>query len=111
MRASAPAGFSENGAGGGRTPGADHVRQIPSSCGKNVKIRLQALIFDSWFDSYQGVVVLIRIVEGGLKVKDRIKFKHTGEEYEVLKMAVNTPFFTEIKGAGAGRSGHGDLRN
>ena len=77
------------------------VRQIPSPLGKPEN-SLQALIFDSWFDSYQGVVVLIRIVQGTIRVKDRVKFKHAQEEYDVLKMAVNAPFFTDIKSAGAG---------
>ena len=77
------------------------VRQIPPPAGDSNN-SLQALIFDSWFDPYQGVVVLIRVVEGQLKVRDQVRFKHVDECYEVLKMAVNAPFFTEIQQAGAG---------
>ena len=77
------------------------VRQIPPPAGDSNN-SLQALIFDSWFDPYQGVVVLIRVVEGQLKVRDQVRFKYVDECYEVLKMAVNAPFFTEIKQAGAG---------
>ena len=77
------------------------IQNIPAPSGQ-AKNPLQALIFDSWFDSYQGVIILIRIEEGGLKVGDEILLKHTGEKYEVLKMAINAPFFTEIKEAGVG---------
>ncbi len=52
---------------------------------------LRALIFDSWFDSYQGVVVLLRLVDGALKVKDRIKFMATDRDYEVLKVGRFAP--------------------
>ena len=77
------------------------IQKIPAPSGKSQN-PLQALIFDSWFDSYQGVVVLIRITEGSLKIKDQILFKHVGERYEVLKMAINAPFFTEVQSASAG---------
>jgi len=66
---------------------------------------LQALIFDSWFDSYQGVVVLVRMVEGRLRKRDKIFFKHSREEYEILKVGINTPFFTEVEGLDAGEVG------
>ena len=49
---------------------------------------LRALIFDSWFDAYQGVVTLCRIVDGALKTGDMIKFMATDKEYEVLKLGV-----------------------
>jgi GTP-binding protein LepA len=66
---------------------------------------LQALIFDSWFDPYQGVVVLVRIMEGTLKKKDKVFLKYSDQEYEVLKMGVNEPFFTEVKQLEAGEVG------
>ena len=56
------------------------------------QLPLRALIFDSWFDSYQGVVILCRIVDGTVKKGDRIKFMATDRDYEVLKMGVFTPF-------------------
>ena len=77
------------------------IQKIPAPKG-SPENPFQALIFDSWFDPYQGVIVLIRIMEGTLKVKEEIKLKYTGECYEVLKMAVNAPFFTEVKKANAG---------
>lgn len=66
---------------------------------------LQALIFDSWFDPYQGVVVLIRVMNGTIKKKDKIFLKHSQGEYEVLKMGVNAPFFTEVNQMQAGEVG------
>lgn len=80
------------------------VARIPHPTGKPDK-PLQAMIFDSWFDPYQGVVVLVRVLEGTLKVKDMIHLKHSEETYEVLKLGVNCPFFTEVKVLEAGEVG------
>jgi GTP-binding protein LepA len=80
------------------------VEVIPSPQGAREN-PLQALIFDSWFDPYRGVVILIRIFEGQLKVKDEVYFKHSNKKYEVLKIAKNTPFYTEINTMGAGEVG------
>ena len=51
----------------------------------------RALIFDSIFDSYRGVVVLVKVIDGTIKVKDTIKFLATNEEYEVVELGKNTP--------------------
>lgn len=80
------------------------VKKIPPPKGL-VTSPLQALIFDSWFDSYRGVVVLARIMEGTLKVKDKIHFKFRGTDYEVLKLAVNQPFYLEVPQLAAGEVG------
>lgn len=80
------------------------VAKIPHPTGKPGN-PLQAMIFDSWFDPYQGVVVLVRVLEGTLKVKDMIHLKHSEETYEVLKLGVNSPFFTEVKVLEAGEVG------
>ena len=53
---------------------------------------LRALIFDSWFDSYLGIVLMIRIVDGEVHVGDKIRFIATGREYEVFQLGVFTPF-------------------
>lgn len=66
---------------------------------------LRALIFDSWFDSYQGVVVLCRVVDGTVKKGDRIKFLATDKEYEVLKLGVFSPFATNLEALDAGEVG------
>lgn len=80
------------------------VKKIPPPKGVARNL-LQALIFDSWFDPYRGVVVLARIMEGTLKVKDKINFKFSGMDYEVLKLAVNQPFYLEVPELGAGEVG------
>ncbi|MBO5376675.1 MAG: elongation factor 4 [Bacilli bacterium] len=52
---------------------------------------LQALIFDSIFDSYRGVIMSVRVVNGTIKVGDTIKMMETGATYEVIELMVNTP--------------------
>lgn len=52
---------------------------------------LRALVFDSWFDSYQGVVVLCRVMDGAVRKGDRIKFMSTDAQFEVLKLGFFTP--------------------
>ncbi|MBT6143676.1 elongation factor 4, partial [bacterium] len=80
------------------------VEKIPSPGGSSEQ-PLQALIFDSWFDPYKGVVVLIRIMQGRLRKGERIYLKHSNEEYEVIKLGVNSPFFTEVKELDCGEVG------
>ncbi len=80
------------------------VKKIPPPKGKP-DAPLQALIFDSWFDPYRGVVVLARIMEGTLKVKDKIHFKFSGMDHEILKLGINTPFYKEVNELGAGEVG------
>jgi GTP-binding protein LepA len=53
---------------------------------------LRALIFDSWFDSYQGVVVLVRMMDGAVKLGEKIRFMATERDYEVLKIGKYEPF-------------------
>ena len=66
---------------------------------------LQALIFDAWFDAYQGVVVQFRVVHGKLTVGDRLKMMHSGTEYEVLKLGVLSPHPTPVKELSVGEVG------
>lgn len=65
----------------------------------------RALIFDSWFDAYQGVVVLVRAVDGAIKKGDRIKFMATGKDYEVLRLGKYTPFPDTVNELAAGEVG------
>lgn len=51
----------------------------------------RALIFDSVYDAYRGVIVSVKVEEGSIKKKDTIKFLATNEEYEVVELGVNTP--------------------
>ncbi len=71
------------------------VKKIPAPLGKKEN-DFQALIFDSWFDAYKGVIILVRVVEGSIKLKEKIYFKHTQEEYEILAMGVNNPYYTDV---------------
>ena len=66
------------------------IERVPAPTG-NVNDQLRALIFDSYYDSYRGVVALIRIVEGKLKVGDKIKMMATGATYDVVEIGVHTP--------------------
>ena len=61
----------------------------------NPEAPLRALIFDSWFDAYLGIVIMIRIVDGSVRVGDRVIFMATGKEYEVTQLGVFTPFRRE----------------
>ncbi|MBC7464944.1 MAG: elongation factor 4 [Bdellovibrio sp.] len=65
----------------------------------------RALIFDSWFDAYQGVVILVRVVDGIIKKGDRIHFMATERDYEVLRMGKYTPFPLPVEQLDAGEVG------
>src|SRR5437870_8533945 len=66
---------------------------------------LRALLFDSWYDSYRGVMCLVRIVDGEIRLKDRIKFLSTGREYEVTEMGIYTPKPKSVDSLGVGEVG------
>ncbi len=66
------------------------VARVPPPVGDR-DAPLQALIIDSWFDSYLGVVSLIRVKNGGVKVGDKIKVMSTGQTYEVDGLGIFTP--------------------
>ncbi|MFO8241447.1 MAG: GTP-binding protein [Dissulfuribacterales bacterium] len=63
------------------------IKRIPSPAG-NSSHPLKALIFDSWFDSYRGTVVLIRMVEGALMPGMRIRMMSTNQTYEVDRIGI-----------------------
>ena len=66
---------------------------------------LEALIFDAWFDEYQGVVFLIRVMHGTVRKGDRIRMMHTQSDHEVLKLGVFTPHGREVKELSVGEVG------
>lgn len=66
------------------------VEKIPCPNGDK-DAPLQALVFDSFYDPYRGVIALVRIREGELKVGDKIRFIETGAEYEVLEAGIRNP--------------------
>ena len=66
------------------------VQRIPMPKGEE-DAPLKAMIFDSWYDSYQGVVVLFRVIDGTVKAGDKIKFMSTNQQYLIDKLGVFTP--------------------
>ena len=66
------------------------VQHVPAPSG-NPDAPLQALVFDSVYDAYRGVIAMVRIKEGSLRVGDTIRFMATGAEYEVLECGIRNP--------------------
>lgn len=67
---------------------------------------LQALIFDSYFDSYKGAICYFRVVSGQVRKGDIIRMMSTGKEYEVIELGVFTPYMTEVEVLKAGEVGY-----
>ncbi|MCS7312188.1 MAG: translation elongation factor 4 [Acidobacteria bacterium] len=66
---------------------------------------LQALIFDAWYDSYRGVVVMVRVFHGALRVGDRVRVMSTGLDYEVHGLGIRTPYDRPREALGPGEVG------
>src|SRR5664279_429661 len=80
------------------------VQHIPPPKGR-ASNQLQALIFDSWFDSYRGVVVLARVIQGTLYKGQRIRLMSNGRTFDVETLGVLTPKAIEIEQLTAGEVG------
>jgi GTP-binding protein LepA len=80
------------------------VREIPPPKG-SAEAPLKALIFDSWFDSYRGVIVMVRVIDGELRPKMKIRLMAKGRDYEVEDLGVLTPKPREIDKLGVGEVG------
>ncbi len=80
------------------------TKKIPCPKG-NPNAPLQALIFDSWFDSYQGVVMLVRVVNGTLKIGDKIRLMTTVKDSEVMKLGAFCPQAQPLQSLEAGEVG------
>jgi GTP-binding protein LepA len=80
------------------------VRMVPSPAG-DPSAPLKALIFDSWFDSYRGVVVLMRVIDGMIRTGMRVRLMNTEKEYQVDALGVLTPKPREIDQLGTGEVG------
>ena len=66
------------------------IERVPAPKG-DVNANTRALIFDSYYDSYRGVVALVRLFDGKIKVGDKIKMLATNATYDVVEMGVHTP--------------------
>jgi GTP-binding protein LepA len=80
------------------------VRYVPHPKG-DAGAPLKALIFDSWYDSYRGVIVLFRVIDGTIRPGMKIRFFNTGRDYQVETIGVNRPRPTPIGSLGAGEVG------
>lgn len=79
------------------------IKRVPSP--NNKKDKLKCLIFDSYFDSYRGVVILVRVMSGVLTKKTKIKMMSSGIEYDVVSLGYHTPFEKEVDSLNAGEVG------
>jgi GTP-binding protein LepA len=80
------------------------VRDIPAPKG-SAEAPLKALIFDSWYDSYRGVVVLFRVIDGTIRPGMKIRFFNAGRDYQVETVGVNRPRPTPIDKLSVGEVG------
>jgi len=80
------------------------VKKVPPPRG-DPEAPLKAIIFDSWYDSYRGVVMLVRVFEGTLKPKQKIMLWSTKKEFEVQELGVFTPFSKAVPSLMAGEVG------
>jgi len=80
------------------------ISSIPAPGGSR-SAPLKAMIFDSWFDPYQGIIALIRIYEGTIKPGMKIQMISSGKEFEVLKVGVRTPDDLLVESMSAGEVG------
>ncbi|ADR19900.1 translation elongation factor 4 [Calditerrivibrio nitroreducens] len=80
------------------------VKYIPEPKG-DINSPLKAMVFDSWYDSYQGVIILIRVIDGELKVGDTFCFMSNDKEYNVDKVGVFTPLAKNVDKLSAGEVG------
>lgn len=81
------------------------IKKIPAPTG-DVRKPLKALIFDSLFDAYRGVIISIRVMEGKVKVGDIIRMMETGATYDVVGLSIDTPKEKAISSLKAGEVGY-----
>ncbi len=80
------------------------VKKIPPPEG-DPDAPLKALIFDSWYDPYQGVIVLVRVIDGAMKKGDKIRLMESRTEHEILKVGVFAPHTVAVNELTAGEVG------
>ncbi len=77
------------------------VKEIPAPVGV-ADAPARAMIFDSVYDSYRGVVTYVRVIDGQLNKRERIKMMSTGATHELLEIGVNSPEMLPADGLGVG---------
>jgi GTP-binding protein LepA len=80
------------------------VREVPPPAG-DPQGPAKALVFDSWFDPYRGVVILARVIDGTLRRKMRIRLMATGRDYDLEDLGLLTPKMTPIESLSVGEVG------
>jgi len=81
------------------------VKYIPPPvCEENKP--LKTLVYDSWYNPYRGVILLVKVVEGRIKIKDKIKLMFSGSEYEVEELGYFTPKEVRVEELKAGETGY-----
>jgi GTP-binding protein LepA len=81
------------------------VEKIPAPKG-NIQEPLKALLFDSWYDAYLGVVCLIRVFDGSIRKGSKIKFMSTGNEFEIERVGILNPHPTIVDAINPGEVGY-----
>jgi len=82
------------------------VQRVPPPQKGSAEKPLRALVYDSWFDSYLGVVVQVRIVDGALRKGDKVRFMSTSADYEVYRVGVFTPHPKDLESLQRGEVGY-----
>jgi GTP-binding protein LepA len=80
------------------------ITHIPAPVG-DANGETRALLFDSWYDPYRGVVCMVRIVDGELRRGMKVKFMSTGREYEIAELGIFTPKAKVVEALGVGEVG------
>jgi len=80
------------------------VAKVPAPVGDPAK-PMRVLLLDSWYDSYRGVVILVRVIDGVMRAKQKVRFMAAAREYEIQALGVFAPFASEIAELGPGEVG------
>ena len=80
------------------------VERIPAPAGQSAD-PLRALVFDSWYDSYRGAVVMVRVKDGQLRKGERVRFMATGRNYEITEIGCFAPHTAALEELGPGEVG------
>jgi GTP-binding protein LepA len=80
------------------------VHRLPPPSG-DPDAPLKALIFDSWYDAYRGVVILTRVIDGVMRPGQKIRLMQTGQDYEIEQLGVYSPKAVPVESLGVGEAG------